>query len=77
MGPVAIKPPDPQGEFCPYLDLQSKQCTIHPRRPLICRLYGVQESMPCPHGCKPEPRYLTNEEAQEITQESIRIGAEA
>jgi len=29
-------------------------CSIHPIRPLICRLFGVVRAMQCPHGCVPE-----------------------
>lgn len=73
MGPLRVKPPEPQGEFCPYLDLETKRCTVHARRPLICRLYGVSEGLPCPFGCKPTPRYLTKDEARYYIQESIRL----
>ncbi len=74
MGPIRAKPPEPQGAVCPYLDIETKRCTVHENRPLICRLYGVSEGLPCPHGCKPNPRYLTRDEARHYTLESIRIG---
>ena len=51
---------------CPVLS--RGQCTIHAIRPAICRLYGVVESMPCPHGCVPE-RVLTDEEGFKIFDE--------
>lgn len=34
--------------------LRNGRCTVYSLRPVICRLWGVVESMPCPHGCKPE-----------------------
>lgn len=40
------------------------RCSAYAVRPLVCRLWGVVESMKCPHGCRPE-RYLT--EAEEVT----------
>jgi Fe-S-cluster containining protein len=46
-----------QGQWCPFLDLQSKRCTVHQIRPGICRLYGVTTGLKCKWGCKPE-RYL-------------------
>ena len=73
MGPLRVEPPKPQGAFCPYLDLETKRCTIHSRRPLICRLYGISEGLPCPFGCKPKPRMLTNAEARKYIQDSIRL----
>ena len=45
---------------CKYLT-EDKRCSIHPVRPVICRLFGVTESMPCPFGCKPD-RTLAAEE---------------
>jgi uncharacterized protein len=47
---------------CPALDFMGR-CSVYTRRPLICRLWGVVEDMPCHYGCKPE-RYLTNEEGR-------------
>lgn len=44
---------------CPYL--KRGQCSIHTRRPAICRLYGLTESMRCPWGCIPE-YWLSEEE---------------
>lgn len=49
---------------CPLLDLSplgQPRCTIYPHRPLLCRLWGTVESMPCPHGCQPD-HYLTDEQ---------------
>ncbi len=40
---------------CPYLDLVKDiyTCLIYPVRPLICRLMGVTESMPCSRSIAP------------------------
>lgn len=50
-----------------------KNCTVYEDRPLICRLWGVTEGLPCPWGCTPE-RVLSNEEARHLIDESQRIG---
>jgi Fe-S-cluster containining protein len=37
-------------------------CRVYADRPLICRLYGAEESLPCEHGCLPVNRgFLTTE----------------
>jgi hypothetical protein len=48
---------------CPLL--KQGQCTVYKVRPLICRLWGSVESMPCPWGCRPE-RFLTVEEGDTL-----------
>jgi hypothetical protein len=45
---------------CPML--QQGLCSVYHIRPVICRLWGVTETLPCPWGCQPQPRYLTHEE---------------
>jgi Fe-S-cluster containining protein len=44
---------------CPYLE--NERCSVYEVRPMLCRLWGVVESMECPWGCRPE-RYLTRDE---------------
>lgn len=48
-------------------------CTIHKRRPLMCRLWGVAENMPCPHGCQPTRR-LTVAEASALVETAEAVG---
>lgn len=43
--------------------LKERRCSIYAIRPLLCRLYGLVEAMPCAFGCTPE-RQLTREEEQ-------------
>ncbi len=43
---------------CPLL--VADRCSVYALRPTLCRLWGVVEGMPCPWGCKPTPRYLTD-----------------
>jgi hypothetical protein len=57
---------------CPHLDRDARRCREHPLRPLICRLWGVVETMPCPWGCAPE-RWLTAEEADVLVAEAIAL----
>jgi Fe-S-cluster containining protein len=40
-------------------------CLVYPRRPAICRLFGVVRAMACPFGCEPE-RWLSDNEANAI-----------
>jgi uncharacterized protein len=37
---------------CPMLDADNR-CSVYDIRPLICRLYGVADGLPCEHGCMP------------------------
>lgn len=62
---------------CPALDFMGR-CSTYPQRPMICRLWGIVENMPCHYGCKPSPRYLTYEEGKEFLARSEMIsGAES
>lgn len=48
---------------CPLL--KRGKCTVYALRPLVCRLWGTAENMPCPWSCRPE-RYLTITEADAL-----------
>lgn len=48
---------------CPLL--KRGRCTVYAVRPIICRLWGTAENMPCPWSCRPE-RYLTMTEADAL-----------
>jgi Fe-S-cluster containining protein len=52
---------------CPYLDeaLPEGGCSLHPVRPLICRLYGTSPSYLCKMGVMPV-RLLEEDEEEEI-----------
>lgn len=60
--------------MCSYLT-QAGQCKIHPQKPLICRLWGLTENMPCPHGCQPE-RVLSKEECFDLMNrvDALKLG---
>ena len=46
--------------------LKEGRCTVYEVRPLICRLWGIDEGMKCPHGCEPEGGWLTKVEAHRL-----------
>lgn len=48
-------------ELCPAL--RSHRCTVYMTRPLMCRLWGIEESMRCPYGCVPEGGWMSETEA--------------
>jgi Fe-S-cluster containining protein len=52
---------EPVGIPCPYLG--DTGCTIHPVRPLICRLYGTSPSYLCKMGVRPVQLLHEDEEA--------------
>jgi Fe-S-cluster containining protein len=52
-----------------------KRCAVYELRPLVCRLWGAVEGMPCVYGCIPEGgRWLSDIEAYRMIAESMRIG---
>lgn len=58
---------DPKGDLsgrCSKLGSDGR-CTAYKFRPLICRLYGMAESLRCPHGCVPE-RWVSDVEFREM-----------
>ncbi len=34
--------------MCRFFDMKSRKCSVYPARPLVCRLLGHVEWMPCP-----------------------------
>jgi Fe-S-cluster containining protein len=63
----------PKPEPCELLT-HSGHCSVYTARPMICRLWGLVESMPCPHGCKPD-FYLTHEEGHAFLRRARAVGA--
>jgi hypothetical protein len=59
---------------CTMLD-KDRRCSVYAIRPMICRLWGVVESMPCPYGCKPE-RYLSDAESYRLIAEADLVGGD-
>ena len=58
---------------CPMLHKGSGKCRVYDVRPMVCRLWGVVETMRCPHGCVPD-KMLTKEEGYQFLGEAGRIG---
>ena len=56
---------------CPLLE--ADRCTVYAIRPMICRLWGLVETMPCPHGCTPS-RWLAHAEGFEFLRRAAAIG---
>lgn len=52
-----------------------RRCSVYEIRPLICRLWGLIESLPCTFGCRPE-RYLTDAEAYELLAQAHDISGD-
>lgn len=52
-----------------------RQCGVYEIRPLICRLWGLIESLPCTFGCRPD-RYLTDQEAYEFIARAYDISGQ-
>jgi hypothetical protein len=48
-------------ELCPAL--KNHRCTVYTARPLMCRLWGIEEGMRCPYGCVPDGGWLSEAEA--------------
>ena len=63
------------GEYatCSMLTPERK-CGVYDIRPMICRLWGLVQSMPCPYGCRPEDGLLPDDEGVRLLVESERIG---
>jgi Fe-S-cluster containining protein len=58
---------------CSMLD-EHGRCTVYDIRPMICRLYGTMETMPCPHGCLPVGGLLGERRAKALYDEVDRVG---
>jgi Fe-S-cluster containining protein len=59
-------------EACPALG-PFRTCGVYEARPMICRLWGLTETMRCPHGCRPS-RELTEAEGYEFLERSRQLG---
>lgn len=54
--------------------LVNRRCTVYADRPLICRLWGLVEGMPCPHGCRPEGGLMTDEQGHALLRQVQSMG---
>lgn len=73
---VAIPAPDvalrqlvETGEYsCPAL--VDGRCSVYEVRPMLCRVFGASEALPCEHGCRPAAGPLTDEETRRLVDAS-------
>lgn len=47
---------------CSALDQKKLRCRVYENRPMICRLWGLMETLKCPWGCEPEGGLLDDVE---------------
>lgn len=62
---------------CPALRVNpfgQPRCSVHASRPMICRLWGVAEAMPCPHGCTTSRPLLSDIATLEALLDSFAVG---
>ncbi len=50
VGPGPVPRRGPFAAPCRFRDEEARRCGIYPVRPLICRLFGLVEWLPCPLG---------------------------
>lgn len=60
---------------CPLLD-EGGRCRVYPVRPLICRIWGVAEELPCPHGCEGSGSLPAGEGANLLAEAQLLSGGE-
>jgi hypothetical protein len=62
------------GYRCPAL--VDGACSTYGVRPMICRVWGASEDLPCPHGCRPEPGtpLLSSAETQHLVDAARKAG---
>lgn len=73
---IDLNAPTPDGA-CPALSrtlVATGRCTVHPIRPMICRLWGTATAMPCPHGCTPHGAPLSDQATLEAIAASLDTG---
>lgn len=72
--PVPWDTPGPR-RVCPLLTAAG-QCGAYDVRPLLCRLWGVVETMPCNYGCRPPGGLLSARVAYTMIAEAYEIGGD-
>lgn len=63
----------PTAFYCEALTAD-RRCKVYPLRPLICRLWGAIESLPCPFGCRPVGGPLSDQEGIQLLVEAFQAG---
>lgn len=52
-----------------------RQCGVYAVRPMICRVWGLSEGLPCTFGCRPS-RLLTDQETYEFLARALDISGQ-
>ena len=68
-GPVEARPPTATCSM-----LRMGRCLAYVDRPMICRLWGVIDAMPCPWGCVPEGGRLNDADGLAFLAAAEQIG---
>ena len=63
---------DPVGYHCPLL--VDGKCSEYGLRPFVCRLWGAEETLPCPHRCKVIGGPLSHAEGTSLLQVIMEVG---
>lgn len=63
------------GASCSMLTAD-RRCSVYEIRPLLCRLWGIVESMPCHYGCRPEGGLIPDSDGQQLIVEALQIGGD-
>lgn len=50
------------------------QCKVYEVRPLICRVWGIADSMRCDHGCTPEGGWMPDDQVMVLLMTAYKIG---
>jgi hypothetical protein len=56
---------------CPAL--QEGRCQVYEVRPMICRVWGASDELPCPHGCRPASGRLTGPQTRRLVDASKQL----
>lgn len=73
----ALRALESTGTFrCPALT-DADRCLVYQDRPTICRLFGVQQAMRCPHGCRPDDELLDDTTGLQLLVQSLHAGGDS
>lgn len=63
----------PENYECPAL--KNGRCSTYDARPMVCRIWGASEDLPCPYGCGPaDGRLLSSAESQHLLDSASKAG---
>jgi hypothetical protein len=71
---LQIPPPEQVHEVRTCPALKEGRCSVYEFRPMVCRLWGIDESMPCPHGCVPEGGWISRVEGYRLAVKRYLVG---